>query len=345
MKKSLFVLGVAVAALASCTNEEVMDVAQNRAIGFSSFVNNNTRAVTEVGNSASTGVEQLTSFYVFGNYGVDQTTGPWTGEAFNNELQTAEYYWQVGNHYRFGAYANGNGGKIESANVAFDASQQQLSFTGYTPDDAKDLVAAFGTGDASASAPQDAVSLTFSHMLSQVGLTFTTDAAATYELTISNVQIADAISTSNATVIASQSPVWASSGEGVVSNGYTYADFADGLVISSEAPASQTKLVIPQNNTNSLSVSFTATIAGEAPYGSTILTKNFTASLAHNITDSGLSANTWTNGYRYNYTAKVEIKDIVDNPDDLVQITFEPSVTEWQNASDEDITTNPQPAS
>ena len=27
MKKSLFVLGVAVAALASCTNEEVMDVA------------------------------------------------------------------------------------------------------------------------------------------------------------------------------------------------------------------------------------------------------------------------------------------------------------------------------
>ena len=31
MKKSFFVLGVAVAALASCTNEEVVDMPQSRA--------------------------------------------------------------------------------------------------------------------------------------------------------------------------------------------------------------------------------------------------------------------------------------------------------------------------
>lgn len=64
MKKSLFVLGVAVAALASCTQSEVLEVAENRAIQFNTFVNNNTKAVTEI-NAA----DGLTSFYVFGYHG------------------------------------------------------------------------------------------------------------------------------------------------------------------------------------------------------------------------------------------------------------------------------------
>ncbi len=48
MKTNLFLLGMAVAAFSSCTNEEVTDVAQNRAIKFNQFVNNNTRTVVEV---------------------------------------------------------------------------------------------------------------------------------------------------------------------------------------------------------------------------------------------------------------------------------------------------------
>ena len=60
MKKSLFVLGVAVAALASCTNEEVTEVAQERTIGFNAFVNNTTKADIETAT--------LTTFYAFGDY-------------------------------------------------------------------------------------------------------------------------------------------------------------------------------------------------------------------------------------------------------------------------------------
>ena len=56
MKTNLFLLGMAVAAFSSCTNEEVTDVAQNRAIKFNQFVENNTREVQEV--------ESLSSFYV-----------------------------------------------------------------------------------------------------------------------------------------------------------------------------------------------------------------------------------------------------------------------------------------
>lgn len=39
MKKSLLMLGAAAMVLASCTQNEVMEVAENRSIGFNSFVN------------------------------------------------------------------------------------------------------------------------------------------------------------------------------------------------------------------------------------------------------------------------------------------------------------------
>ena len=63
MKKSFFVLGVAVAALASCTNEEVVDMPQSRAIQFGTFVNHSTR-----GGVTETTDKNLTKFFVFGSY-------------------------------------------------------------------------------------------------------------------------------------------------------------------------------------------------------------------------------------------------------------------------------------
>mgnify|MGYP000308410606 FL=1 len=52
MKKNLFFVGIAAAAmLASCSNDETMDIARNsQAIQFSSFVNKTTRA-TDIDNS------------------------------------------------------------------------------------------------------------------------------------------------------------------------------------------------------------------------------------------------------------------------------------------------------
>ena len=62
MKKSFLMLGVAAMALASCTNEEVLNVADSRAISFdNAFVNNSTRA-------AINGVDDLTKFYVFAGF-------------------------------------------------------------------------------------------------------------------------------------------------------------------------------------------------------------------------------------------------------------------------------------
>ena len=340
MKRSLFWLGAAAMALASCTNSEVMEVAENRAIGFSSFVGKPTKAVTPV-ESLSDG-----QYYVFGNYGDGSA---WDGQAFNNEINTATYYWQTGKTYRFGAYADGAGGKIETsgvgATVAFSAADKKLTFTNYTPNDSKDLVVA-ATEDIAATfySGGTAVPLTFNHMLSQVKLTFTTDAADTYKLTITDVKINDAVSTATGTYIEGTGASWDT---GSANAGYSYEDFktaaAGTIAISKEAPASQVKLVIPQGSTNSLTVTFTATIKGEKPTGTSIHTKNFTATLGHNLTTSGATANTWTAGYCYNYTAQIDIADIVDNATSLVPITFNPSVEDWKDTGNTDVTPTTAP--
>ena len=312
MKKSLFVLGVAVAALASCTQNEVLEVAEGRAIGFNAFVNNQTKAVTEV-ETATIG----TDFYVFGNYG---TSGSWDDQAFNNEISTAVYYWQTGQTYRFGAYKDGD---AKNAMVEFDATTPQLTFPDYTPNDAKDLIAAV-TGDVTGTA---AVDLNFKHLLSQVKLTFKTDAAAVYNMTISNVKINGALSQSTATYNGTVTWNPSAAGTGTANDGYSYDALSNEGKISSEVISEQSKLVIPQSGTNSLTVTFTATIRGEATG-----TTEFTANLEHNITGSSLAANTWTNGYRYNYIADVKLEDVIDNPAGKVQITFTPTVEDWKDA-------------
>ena len=86
-------------------------------------------------------------------------------------------------------------------------------------------------------------------------------------------------------------------------------------------------------------VYFTATIKGEKPSESTKLTKNFKAALGHTAAD--VDANAWEPSYWYNYIANVEIKDIVDNPDNLVEINFKVTgVEEWKPVEAGEVTKN-----
>lgn len=159
-------MGTAVMALTGCTND-VLTEADTRTIGFDAFVNNITKAVTEV--------KTLNNFYVFGNYGTDNET--FNGQSSNNELNTNTYYWQTGNYYRFGAYADGEAGQILGA--SYDAASHTLTFPNYTPSDDKDLVAAVNSADATAGIPDTHISLSFNHILSQVGFTFNTQMTTT----------------------------------------------------------------------------------------------------------------------------------------------------------------------
>lgn len=323
MKKQFLTVAVAALALAGCSKSETVEVAGNRAIGFESFVNKNTRAVTTIDALS-------TDFYVFGRYG---TTPNW-GIAFDNEISTAVYYWKANETYHFGAYANGSNGKID--NATFDAATQTLTFPEYTPDDTKDLVAAvagnIAANDHNSLPSGTPVKLNFKHLLSQVKLTFTTDAAATYKMTITDVKIEGAVSTAegkyNGTV------TWTGSG---TPNGYAYEEFgtaADGnKVISSGVPADQVKFVIPQGNTNNLKVTFTATLKGEDEGSAT-----FEATLGHSLSTG---ENSWNPQYCYNYTANVPLEKVINNPEGKVQITFTPTLEDWKEFADITTTTTP----
>lgn len=328
MKKQILTVAVAALALAGCSKSETVEVAGNRAIGFNSFVNKNTRAVKTIDNASALG----TNFYVFGRYGTAPSPD-WNGIAFDNEISTAVYYWQAGKTYRFGAYANGANGKINDA--TFDAGTQTLTFPGYTPDDTKDLVVAV-TGDikeSEYSPTSKAVELNFKHLLSQVKLTFTTDAAATYKMTITDVKIEGAVSTADGTIKTTDGVTVTTSWSEGTKNGYTYEDFGTtaegGKVISSGVPADQVKFVIPQGNTNGLKVTFTATLKGTEATG----TATFEATLEHALS----TANTWMSQYCYNYTANVPLEKVIENPEGKVQITFNPSLDPWVDLGNTDI--------
>ena len=330
MKTNLFLLGMAVAALSSCTNEELTDVAQNRAIKFNPFVENNTKAVQEVSS--------LNSYYLFGE--LKETSGSYTGtnNVFDNEPSSITQYWSVNKNYSFGAYADGDGGKIN--NATFDATSSTLTFPNYTVDDAKDLVAATATHQTGEDVSNEsAVSLTFKHMLSQVKFTFTTTDADAYTLKISELKFT-AVNKANGTYKSENNEIkWEAATESGSAE-YSYEEIAD-IATSANYDAtakkykasSNSKLVIPQNTTNDITVTFKATISGP---GMEEKTANFTADLgvAANIAGTRSDANTWIPGYRYNYTAEINAAKI--DPDGTHKIEFNPSVETWQNATNTD---------
>ena len=331
MKTNLFLLGMAVAAFSSCTNEEVTDVAQNRAIKFNQFVENNTREVQEV--------ESLSSFYVFGKFG--EISNSYTTQIFNNESQDTPYYWVANKFYIFGAYADGNNGKIED--VTFDSAKKQLVFTNYSPDDTKDLVAAISDEVESGDNPttnDNKVSLTFHHMLSQVKFTFNTTDGKEYQIKISNLKI-NAVKTSTGNIALSESNNVTINWENTsaIKEDYDMYPVISDVANENKRASSESKLVIPQNGTDQLNVMFTATVKG----GGLDKTANFTANLsvAENIAGGNSNANTWIPGYRYNYTAEINAKMISEggeNPGVLYPITFNAIVSDWEKAEDQNTT-------
>lgn len=318
MKKSFLMFGVAAMALASCTQNEVVEYAENRAIQFDTFVNNNTRAVTPV--------VSLTNFYVFGEFG--DVEGTYGSQVYANELNTTTHYWVASKYYSFGAYANGEAGKIE--NATFDANAKKLIFPGYTPNDEQDLVVATNALKAKDDVTtNDEVSLNFKHMLSQVKFTFKTTDADAYTLKISDLRINNAVTTATGTYT-----------DGVIdwttepkTGNYDYTEITDVAVEENNYTASEVKLVIPQKNTNSLKVTFKATISGS---GLAERSSTFTADLAYAVgTVSGTEANTWTPGFVYNYVATInadQIDPILVNQ----KIEFTPTVTPWKDANETD---------
>lgn len=317
MKTSKFfsMIGVAAMALAlaACSNDETVEQGGKQAISFKAFVNKNiknARSVTELSS--------VSNFYVFGNLGADAQN--YTDRIFNNELQSTPYYWSPNKSYIFGAYADGEGGKID--NATFDEKQGVLTFADYTVNDGKDLIAAVATTTTDADVTnKQPLGLTFNHMLSQLRFTFTTDEGENSTLKISDLNVSiDQKGTCTYKDGGTPTVTWVNANN---KTALAYAEVAD-VAVTEKKAATESHLVIPQTEPQNIEVTFKATFTtpGYAPIEGT-----FKTTLAYN-TNQG-----WQAGYRYNYSVKLNAADI-DPTIQQKKIEFTPTVESWENAAE-----------
>lgn len=328
MKKSLLFCGVAALAFASCTQNEVLDVNENRAIGFESFVGKPTKAVNDLTK------DELNGFYVFGNY-TPTPSGTETA-VFSNEVvtksgenwnTTTTAYWQPNSTYKFAAYADGTSyPKIDGA--TFTSSQISIPYTVST----NDLILAtkeVTTGDDVSSVGN--VQLVFNHLLSKVKFTFTSGfTSPTYKMTISNLKF-------NAPKKGTYTTEWTGHSDPA---DYEFATISD---IETGTPGeSEENYVLPQSN-STLEVTFTVKVTDGGSFNKT---NNLKASL--NVTE-GDNTGEWVSGYVYNYKATITPANVDPSLEDQVIKFTVDTVEDWQNHNDPDgddlgtITTVPAP--
>lgn len=316
MKKNKFWLAAmaVTVSMASCSLEEVMEQPEPQAIGFSSFVGKPTRAVTEIVNPGSTGSgTPLSTFYVFGKYG-DAVGGTYTNDVFSNtsvtvtatntEIATAQY-WVPNKYYKFAAYSDGNS-KIGS-DISF-GTDGNITIADYEAGD-KDLILAIpnevSTGATITEGNPDAVSLTFNHLLSQVGFEFTNGFTNGYKVQITGLKINIP---NKATYSKTSVYSW---GAPNTNADKTYTVNGGDKFDSSASKLSEYNFVIPQNN-GSLKAEFTVTVYDNNDIQ--IIQKEFPdVSLATGTTITpGSGNNVWTPGYKYKYTATIDASVLDD---------------------------------
>lgn len=311
MKRNVFWLAAmaVTVSMASCSLEEVVEQPAPQAIGFSSFVGKPTKAATEiVGVGGGNG---LTKFYVFGKYG--DATSTYTHDVFSNtevevstlgsEISTTQY-WIANKYYKFVAYSDGNtsiGTTTGTASVSIDNSVN-ITISDYEAGD-KDLILATPTEVAKQTnvADYSAVSLTFSHLLSQVSFQFKgEDFPDGYLLQITGLTF----TANNKSTYTSDA--WSSPTTGTTdTKNYTVnSGTAFGY---STATKSDANFVIPRTYSSDITASFTATVYDQNNVE--VSTKNFTTvSLLANSETS--IPKEWQAGYRYQYNLTITPGDM-----------------------------------
>lgn len=321
MKKQLFVLGLAVAALASCTNEEVTDIAESNVIGFNApFVGNVTKVATEMSK------DNLASFYVYAYKGSDALLT-------NENVYLQNGLWAYDNikqyesaTYAFAAYSNtgtqkGQGG-LDDGNVTFTTSpSKSLAISDYTASGDDDLLVSISPDDLSAANKK--VDFTFNHALSMIKFTIKSGLGNGQKLSITEFEVeADKIQNKGDMTYTDAGAAWTLDSPA----SYAGLNVVDAMEATTETPAeSAIFTVIPQTVSGGFNISFTATIVTTDGTAQTI-EKNFTASVPETA---------WEDGMRYNY-----ITTITGINMDVIEFN-QPEVTAWDDADDTDTTLQP----
>lgn len=182
--KKLFISMLAVAALASCSQEDVIVADKGDLIGFNSFVENSTRA-----DYSTTNINTINVYGTVNNvliYDYTPVTRP--TDVANNGYGAdwkcdVKQYWIADAPYKFAALVD-----VPKANITPDQYGMPASFT-YTADGVTDVLydyyATTGLKENNPTVP-----FTFKHLLSKVHFTVTNLSELTnYTYTISNVKV------------------------------------------------------------------------------------------------------------------------------------------------------------
>lgn len=324
MRKSILLLAAA-AALASCTQSEVLEVAENRAISFDPFVGKATRAVTEIVDPSAEDGTKLTKFYVFGRYGessgatydkVVYTNAEVDVTSSHTNVGPADniQYWVPGKKYMFAAYSDGNN-QIQTtesgATVSF-GNDGHIKIENYQAG-TNDLILAIPdavttTGDFSASNP-GAVQLTFKHLLSQVKFKFDCTAFPTdYKLVISDLKIENVPNKATYSYVTNDY-VWTriATGDGNVGT-LSFSDIAE--FDKAQAQISDANFVIPQAYTENVNGNLTATfkVTVKDNHGSNIVSNQSLTTTALLVSSGNVTQ--WKAGYRYQYNIELTPKNV-----------------------------------
>ena len=183
MKKSLMMLGAVAMMLASCTNEEVLNVSDSRAIGFNGTgIDNITKA-----DITSPGFNQ---FYVYGGYGEKAVFNRISVKKSGEWGYTQAQYW-VNGIWNFAGYAIGRGEYEETAydgvTPSWDNAAGTLTLAVNSDATHQDDVIFASSKDievTDATTYKTPVTLNFTHLLSKIKFTFTKDAASLGGVTV-----------------------------------------------------------------------------------------------------------------------------------------------------------------
>lgn len=332
--KKLFMIGLAATAmLASCSNDETVEMAQQKAIGFSNaFVNNGTRSIVDPSFTTKT----LEDFAVYGFTQAGQIFkgdkvykgGPASTGWSYDVLQ----YWVPGNTYTFGAIAP-HSVATNVSDVALPENAKKVEMTvAFTNTDADqvDLLHAEPAQIAGTEVTETyktPVSMTFRHQLSKVKFSFENAVGEGYNVKVSNIKIMDAYTNGTLTVAANGN-TWSAQANNTLGLdfGNVVADDAtadEAAVIANTATLESynEKLMIPMDATT-----YTVTFTAELYQGDVLL-----GSYNHEVKIENVE---FKLGYCYDFKASLTHENITDKP--LNPIEFDVTNVEDWNETDID---------
>ena len=323
--KKIFLIGLTAAAmLASCSNDETVEMAQQKAISFSNaFVNNGTRSVVDPSFTT-------TSLNDFAVYGFTQNGQIFNGEKVSKGGAAWSYdnvqYWVPGNTYTFGAIAPHSAANVSDVKLPEGATKVEMKVA-FTNTDANqvDLLHAEPAQITGVTASYtEPVSMTFNHQLSKVKFSFQNSVGAGYNVKVSNVKITDAYEKGTLTVGATEN-TWSNQTDkalvlnfgNVVADGAT-ADEAAVIANAATLESYNEKLMIPMVSSATYTVTFTVELFKDkvplGTYNHTVQIKNVEFKL----------------GYCYDFKATLTHENIVDPENPLKSIEFKvDGITDW----------------